>query len=362
MNPLHHTVSAHVLDAMLTRASAAGCDRDALLAQAAIPPSAATAPASTAAAAVPGVASSAAPPDGQARILPLQFASLMRAIWRQTGDEFMGFTERPSRVGTFPLMMHSVMSAATLGEALRHGCHFYRVLSDEISLGLREDDDGLARFCLHLRRPDLDTGHVLTETILLCWYRFACWLINRRILLRETTFAYPAPAHVAEYHQLYPCPHHFGEGETTLAFDASVLALPVTRSRDELKALISELPLGFFVKPVFQGSFGHRVRSQLLRPSEAGYADLEEVAAALFMTGRTLRRKLKEEGTSFQLIKDDLRRDQALALLRESDDSVQAVALRVGFREATVFIKAFRQWTGMTPGDYRARLKRRRGG
>ena len=66
--------------------------------------------------------------------------------------------------------------------------------------------------------------------------------------------------------------------------------------------------------------------------------------------------------TSFQLIKDDLRRDQALALLRESDDSVQAVALRVGFREATVFIKAFRQWTGMTPGDYRARLKRRRGG
>ena len=130
---------------------------------------------------MPGTPPSAAPPDGQARILPLQFASLMRAIWRQTGDEFMGFTERPSRVGTFPLMMHSVMSAATLGEALRHGCHFYRVLSDEISLGLREDDDGLARFCLHLRRPDLDNGHVLTETKLLFWYRIASSLINRRI-------------------------------------------------------------------------------------------------------------------------------------------------------------------------------------
>lgn len=339
MNPLHHTVSAHVLEAMLTRADASGCDRQALLAEAAIP---------------------AQLLDDRSRILPVQFAGLMRAIWRQTGDEFMGFTERPSRVGTFPLMMHAALAADTLGEALRHGCHFYRVLSDEISLGLREDGDGLARFSLGLRRPELDSGHVLSETILLCWYRYACWLINRRIQLRETRFAYPAPAHVGEYHQLYPaCPHHFGESETALAFDASLLALPITRSRDELKALIRELPLGFFVKPVFQGSFGHRVRAHLLRQGE-GYPDLETVAAELFMTGRTLRRKLLEEGTSFQLIKDDLRRDQAMELLRQTPLAIQDIALRTGFREATVFIKAFRQWTGMTPGDYRARILKRR--
>ena len=52
------------------------------------------------------------------------------------------------------------------GEALRHGCHFYRVLSDEIRLSLRETGD-TARLCLRLRRPELDTGHVLNETIML---------------------------------------------------------------------------------------------------------------------------------------------------------------------------------------------------
>lgn len=339
MNPLHHTVSPHVIRAMLARASAIGYDRDMLLSEAGIPP--------------------ALLDDASTRMLPVQFANLMRALWRASGDEFMGFTERPSRVGTFPLMMHAALAADTLGEALRHGCHFYRVLSDEIRLSLRETGD-TARLCLRLRRPELDTGHVLNETIMLCWYRFASWLINRRILLLETRFDYPAPAHVDEYHQLYPCPHHFDQDETALVFDARLLDLPITRSRDELKALIRELPLGFFVKPVFQGSFGHRVRSRLLRNPDEGYPALATVAEELFMTGRTLRRKLLEEGTSFQVIKDDLRRDQALELLRQTALPIQAVAQQVGFREATVFIKAFRQWTGMTPGDYRARTVRRR--
>lgn len=339
MNPLHHTVSPHVLGAMLARAEAAGCSRDALLAEAGISP---------------------ALLDGHTRLLPLQFANLMRAIWRLTGDEFMGFTAHPSRVGTFPLMMHAALAADSLGEALRHGAHFYRVLSDDIQLHLHTTDDGQAAFRLRLRRPELDPQHVLSETILLCWYRFACWLINRRIHLCGTTFDYPAPAHEAEYHQLYPCPHQFGREHTQLLFDAELLALPITRSRDELKRLIRELPLGFFVKPVFQGSWGHQVRSQLLRAETPAWPDLETVATALCMTGRTLRRKLTAEGTSFQLIKDDLRRDQALTLLRQTSLSIQAVALQVGFREATVFIKAFRQWTGTTPGDYRARLRARR--
>lgn len=324
---------------MLSAALAAGCDRDTLLAEAGLAP---------------------ALLDGHTRLLPVQFANLMRAIWRQTGDEFMGLTAQPSRVGTFPLMMHAVLSADSLGEALRHGAHFYRVLSDDIQLRLLTGDDGQAALRLQLRHPERDRQHVLSETILLCWYRLACWLINRRIHLHSTHFDYPAPAHVAEYHQLYPCPHRFEQPHTELRFDAGLLDLPVTRTREELKRLIRELPLGFFVKPVFEGSWGHRVRSQLLRTDAPAWPDLETVAAALYVTGRTLRRKLDAEGTSFQLIKDDLRRDQAMALLRQSSLGLQAVALQVGFREATVFIKAFRQWTGTTPGDYRARLKARR--
>jgi AraC-like DNA-binding protein len=201
---------------------------------------------------------------------------------------------------------------------------------------------------------------VLTETILLCWYRLACWLINRRILLTDTHFNYPPPAHEAEYRQLYPCPHHFNQERIALHFDARMLALPITRSRDELKLLIRELPLGFFIKPVFQGSLSHRVRSRLLQSGMADLPSLDIVANELFMTGRTLRRQLLVEGTRYQEIKDELRREHAMALLREPHSSVNVVARNIGFREAAVFIKAFKHWTGMTPGEYRAHWQAQR--
>ncbi|MEO6698338.1 MAG: AraC family transcriptional regulator [Paraperlucidibaca sp.] len=339
MNPLHQTVSGHVVPAMLQCAINAGIDPALLLQEAGI--------------------SAHWQNDSSGRLLPLQFANLMRALWRGTNDEFMGFTAQPSRVGTFPLMMHSVLSADTLGQALSHGTYFYRVLTDAMALTLSEHD-GVAELELRLLEPERDAGHVLTETILLCWYRLACWLINRRILLTDTHFSYPPPAHEAEYHQLYPCPHHFNQERTALHFDARVLALPITRSRDELKSLIRELPLGFFIKPVFQGSLSHRVRSRLLQSGMAALPSLDVVANELFMTGRTLRRQLLVEGTRYQEIKDELRREHAMALLREPHTSINAVARDVGFREAAVFIKAFKHWTGMTPGEYRAHWQAQR--
>ncbi len=334
MNPHHHTVSGHVIRSILTRAQAQHHDMDRLIAEAGLTHTAIWSP--------------------DTRVLPVQFSSLMQAMWRQQNDEFMGFTENPMRVGCFPLMMHSVLTANTLGDALRYGCHFYHVLTNEVRLSLHQDDNQ-AQLRLTLRRPELDPDHVLTETILLSWYRFASWLINRRILLTETAFSYGEPPHVAEYHQLYPCAHQFAAQHTQLCFDADVLALPLTRSREELKALIKTLPLGFFVKPVFQGSWGHRVRSRLLQADFSELPNLEVLADELHLSERTLRRKLENEDTSYQLIKDELRRDRAMTLLRQRELDINVISHAVGYREASVFIKAFRLWTGMTPGDYRAR-------
>lgn len=336
MDPLHHTVSMHCIRALVTRNVELGVDRLALLNAAGIPESALE--------------------GAQARVLPAQFADLMTAIQGFTGDEFMGLAERPGRVGMFPMMMRLMLGANTLGQALQQGCHFYRVMTDELHFTLRVDQ-GLAYSCVVLRRPELDREHVLSETMLLCWYRTACWLINRRIHLQEAHFAYPMPTHVAEYHHMLPCQHIFDAAETMLVFDASTLDLPLAQDYDALKALIRELPLRFFVKPAFAGSFSQQVRSCLSAHMSQGFPSVEETAATFYTTSRTLRRKLLDEGTSFQEIKEGIRREQAMQLLHETTLSIQEIALAVGFREASVFIKAFRHWAGMTPRAYRLRAK-----
>jgi len=334
MNPLHHTVSMHCIRVLVDRSVELGMAREAVLDAAGIPASVFD--------------------NGQARALPAQFADLMTAIQNFTGDEFLGLTDKPGRVGMFPMMMRLMMGASSLGQALQQGCHFYRIMNDELCFTLRVEN-GLAYNSVQLRCPELDREHVLTETMLLCWYRTACWLINRRILLHEARFAYAMPAHVAEYHHMLPCQHLFNEQETMLVFDASYLELPLAQDYDALKELIRELPLRFFVKPAFQGSFSQQVRIRLSSELAQGFSSLEDTAQTFFMTGRTLRRKLLDEGTSYQEIKDGIRREQAMQLLRETTLAINDVALAVGFREASIFIKAFRQWAGMTPKAYRLR-------
>jgi AraC-like DNA-binding protein len=67
-----------------------------------------------------------------------------------------------------------------------------------------------------------------------------------------------------------------------------------------------------------------------------------------------LRRRLDEEGQSFQSIKDQLRRDLAINYLKHSSKSVTEIAIDLGFAEQSAFHRAFKKWTGMRPGEYRS--------
>ncbi|WP_234891465.1 helix-turn-helix transcriptional regulator [Agrobacterium vitis] len=74
------------------------------------------------------------------------------------------------------------------------------------------------------------------------------------------------------------------------------------------------------------------------------------------MSERTLRRRLAESGVSFQSLLDDLRKNRTLELLGNRNMSVEQIAFAVGFSDPHNFRRAFRRWTGTTPGALRADL------
>lgn len=80
---------------------------------------------------------------------------------------------------------------------------------------------------------------------------------------------------------------------------------------------------------------------------------VDAVAQQLHYSVRTLCRRLEAEGTTFQAIKDEVRRDVAIQRLTRSDDAIAAIAYDVGFDNPTAFHRAFRHWTGSTPAAYR---------
>jgi AraC-like DNA-binding protein len=82
-------------------------------------------------------------------------------------------------------------------------------------------------------------------------------------------------------------------------------------------------------------------------------ANLTEVARSMHLTSRTLIRRLEADGTSFQSIKDALRRDIAIRHLSIGLKSIEEIAHEVGFSSAANFHRAFQSWTGTTPSSYR---------
>jgi AraC-like DNA-binding protein len=96
------------------------------------------------------------------------------------------------------------------------------------------------------------------------------------------------------------------------------------------------------------GDVAQRVLDRLL-DRQGDYPSLSEMAKDLYMSNRTLIRKLKAQGTSYQMLLDDVRQELAVWYLRQSDLSVEAIAERLGYRDTSNFSRTCKRWFGLTP-------------
>jgi AraC-like DNA-binding protein len=153
---------------------------------------------------------------------------------------------------------------------------------------------------------------------------------------------------------MFPGPVHFHAALTGICFDAQYLTLPLRRDEAALCTMLRRaLPLT--VLPYRRD----RLLVQRVCALLSAHQTADTLAGALNMSVRTLHRQLKEEGTSLQALKDQVRRDLASQLLTRTTRSVKQIALAVGFRNEKSFTRAFGQWTGESPIEYRRKLSPR---
>jgi AraC-like DNA-binding protein len=97
----------------------------------------------------------------------------------------------------------------------------------------------------------------------------------------------------------------------------------------------------------------HRVRSELIQMLPGGDVDQEKIAARLYRSASTLQRQLGAEGLTYREVLDETRRELAEAYLHEGSHSQSQIAFLLGFADQANFSRAFKRWTGVTPGRYR---------
>jgi AraC-like DNA-binding protein len=286
----------------------------------------------------------------QARVSAKHYGALWRAIAAALDDEFFGQDSRRMKVGSFAMLCHAVLSCKTLGQALDRSLRFYALILDDIS-GTAERDAKEARIVLHEHAPGVP--QFAHELLLMLLYGVSCWLVSRRIPILRTEFSYAEPAHSAEYRLMYSADLRFDRPHTLLAFEASYLDLPVVQNERSAKEFLRTAPESILLKYKNGSSLTARVRRRLRQFLPGTVPDFEQLADEMSMTPATMRRRLHEEGESYQSIKDQLRRDLAISYLSHSKRSVMDIALELGFSERSAFHRAFRKWTGASPGEFR---------
>lgn len=288
-----------------------------------------------------------------ARVPVQSYAALLREVAQLLDDEFFGQDSRRMKLGSFALAcLLALEGGGDLGGALNLLCRTYNSTFDDLRVTVRRDG---RRAALEIAptRPGQALPVFAVETLFVYIHGVACWLVRRRIAIDEACLPYAEPDHAAEYFVLFSTQLRFNQQQCRLWFDAALLSLPVVQDRRAAKNFLNQAPESFLVKYRNPDGFGRRVANLLRRRPPADWPGADEAAAALRCSPATLRRMLRQEGTSFQAIKDRLRLDLARAALARPGLPIADIAAQLGFAEPAAFNRAFRQWTGTTPARYR---------
>ena len=287
------------------------------------------------------------------RIEVEKLADLIIAICDELQDESMSLSIHPVPRGSFYMMGKLTVHEPNLAKALAQMQRFFAMVTKSFVVNLEVKGSKAILTC-DSTNPEQDPDHLFAEMNLMMLHRYCSWLIAENIPLMEVFFSYPQPQQVKEYVYLFPGKHIFNASCMGFSFNSQFLEHDNVQNTGTLKTFMRRCPVELFSRPKTDFSLTSEVHSLLYKQIKGESPAMEDVATSLLLTRRTLIRRLKEEGSSFQQIKNLVCRDRAIYYLTSHSLTVEEIAAKVGYSDPSVFTRAFRSWTGFTPREYRA--------
>jgi AraC-like DNA-binding protein len=294
------------------------------------------------------------------RIAASAYLTLLGEGVRLTGDQYLGLHLGESvRPGYYGVLGYLIMSCATLADALHRQARYASLVGN---LGLVVLDDEPARpgsepLVAHSWQPLLaQQQRQLSEETLAGWVSFGRWISGLDIAPTEVRFSHPAPADTSEHARIFRCPVLFDQPDNALVFPRRLLAAPLNQADAQVRGMLDDYADRLLAELNRGNSVLDRARLELARQLPEQGPDLEAIAAALALSPRTLQRRLREGGLSFSQLVDETRQQLVLHYLRDPALELAEIAFLVGFSEPGSLARAFRRWTGTSPGEYRRHL------
>lgn len=297
----------------------------------------------------------------------IKYGQLYQQVMWLTQDECFGMMMGGKvQLGSFRLLCLTVIQCDNLREAIIRSSQFSEICRGfRIKAILHEQPNNVVRASMQgiSSLPENEFIELMSETnadkirtSLAVWHRFNCWLIGEEIPLLSISLSFPCPDAFTSLAESSPTKMLFNQNYNGYEFDSKYLDAKIIQNRNTLEDFIRTAPYHLVIRDSAQSSMKTKVRTILSKDVSQTMPTTDQTAQQLNIAVATLRRRLQQENTSFQKIKDECRLEAAIHYLGCAELSNNAIAERLGFDEPSAFFRAFKKWTGLTPGEYRQQL------
>jgi AraC-like DNA-binding protein len=293
--------------------------------------------------------------DDPEQLLSLRrFVQLLELAAQASQDDCFG----AHYAGCYPieytgLAGYATVSCARVGDGCRAIARYYALLADATELALTVHGE---RACLSYTLTDATIWPRRQDAecmvrVLFDWLRVA---LGRAWAPLEVWFEHARPSGARELERIFEAPLRFEQPRNALWFSRELLQRPLAQPHGELAQLLEPYLEQLLERKARATDLGQRVVDVV--KGALGSHSLAKVARQQGMGARTLQRRLRASGVSYQEMLDRARHQSSLALLADRSLSIGQVADRLGYADVTTFNRAFRRWTGRAPSHYRREL------
>ncbi|MFZ6001925.1 MAG: AraC family transcriptional regulator [Bacteroidota bacterium] len=275
---------------------------------------------------------------------------------KATGDSQLGLhIGEHTNASILGLVGYLMQSCPNLLEAYKSVCNFSSVASDMFTYSLTNDGNTTLltySACEPWQKASPQSSRHGTEQAMAATLNVFHSLCGKKLHPQKVLLTYSRPKNSTEYDRVFNCPIQWKAPANALVFLQTDLLTPVVSYDESMMGIFCELIKQRFEK-LKSESFVNQVKREIMTTFKGQLPSIDSMAARLNMTVRSLQRKLADENVSYRQVCHELGKDFAATLLSNREVKVAEVAAALGYSDAQAFQKAFKVWTGKTPGQFR---------
>ena len=292
------------------------------------------------------------------------YGELYHTIIERLQDEWFGLLSSGSvRKGSMRFFFQAIVHCKNLQQVCERSGEFFEICHGyAVKQTLeRSGDDVIVKLIKLEHLPQADYDQIIQQapinvikSTLLAWQGINNWLTGTNIPIKEIYYSFSQNEDISVNPNTKISHQHSFCG---YRISAEYLNYPVIQKEENIEIFISRAPYFVFMHSPKE-DLAQKIKSILANSLDHNFPTADEVAQSLHISTQTLFRRLKADGTTYLELKNTMRAEAAIHYLNKPELTNEIISELLGFENPSTFYRAFKKWTGVSPGEYRKQLKK----